>query len=272
MLTYLKSVFTLAVFLTSRAAGFRNKLTVLGYLFRRTLHSPMPAEIFVEMKEVKFWFAPGRSELQPYQEIFGEAIYERDPQFLAKNGDIVIDVGAHIGYFTLRKALTAPEARIFSYEPNPETFARLEKNIKANSLTNVWAENKALSAREGVLTLRISESSSEGNTIMSTGTVAEYEKEIQIATTTLDALVQRHALSRIDILKIDAEGAEAEILRGGLAKALALTRKVEIETHSPALREECEKILSAQGFSVSLRVPSGRNMLGENTLVYFVRA
>lgn len=267
----------LAVHLISRAKGVENKFIVFDYLAKNLLSRflgfvKLPALIYVEMKDVKFWFASARSELSPYKEIFGDAIYELDPRFAAKRGDVVIDVGAHIGFYTLRQGLHMGAGKIYAFEPNPDTFSRLKRNIAANDLGEiVVAENVAVAAREGTVILRISEGSSEGNTIMKAGTVAEYGREIEIRSRTLDAIVRDRALKNITILKIDAEGAEVEILKGGMRHALALAEKIEIETHSPALRDECERILKDRGFEAALRVPSGRNVLGENTLVYFVR-
>lgn len=277
VIDYFKETGALAVFLIARARDLRAKGAIVNYLMRNVLRRFIPSlamtsELFVRMKDVAFWFATGKSELSPYEEIFGDAIYERDSRFIARQGDTVIDIGAHIGFYALRQGLHMQGGKIYAFEPNPDTFRRLKRNIVANDLENVIvAENAAVAAEEGTVTLRISAGSSEGNTIMREGTVHEYGEKVEVSARTLDAIVRDYALKNIAILKIDAEGAEVEILRGGMQHALTLTEKIEIETHSPALREECENILESRGFEAVLRVPSGRNMLGENTLVYFVR-
>lgn len=232
----------------------------------------MPALILAEMKDVKFVFASGKSELSPYKEIFHENIYNRDPHFAIKNGDTVIDVGAHIGFYSLHGGLKMKNGQILAFEPNPDTFSRLEKNIELNNLNNIInAWNKAVAACSGTVNLRISKNSSEGNTIMARGTVAEYDEVMPVAAITLDDIVRKSYLSKIDMLKIDAEGAEVEILKGGMEKAMPIVQKIIIETHSPELRKSCEKILSEAGFDKVLAVPSGVNMLGENAAVYFVK-
>src|SRR6266699_2559349 len=65
-------------------------------------------------------------------------------------GDTFVDVGANIGLFTLIAArLVGPQGRVLSFEPTPETFARLTKNVQTNRLENVSCQQLALSDRAG---------------------------------------------------------------------------------------------------------------------------
>ena len=119
--------------------------------------------------------------------------------------------------------------------------------------------------------LRVSDESSEGCTIMKDGTVDNYANTITVKAITLDQLVQNHKLMTVDILKVDAEGAEVAILNGGLKLAIPMTQKVLIETHSSDLKSSCIKLLADFGFQPVLDVPSGRNELGDNSVVYLLR-
>ena len=69
---------------------------------------------------------------------------------MVTDGDVVVDVGAHWGYFTLLAASRCGErGRVFAFEPHPKNFALLAKNVEANGLTNVVAVQKAISNRPG---------------------------------------------------------------------------------------------------------------------------
>jgi precorrin-6B methylase 2 len=69
---------------------------------------------------------------------------------LVQPGDRVVDVGAHVGYFTLLAArLCGPNGRVFAFEPHPDNFRLLERNIRENGAENVTAVRKAVADRAG---------------------------------------------------------------------------------------------------------------------------
>ena len=262
--------------LINHARGFKYKTIIGNYLLRnllgRVFFSLKPKkEIFIKMDELKFYFAPGQSELSPYPEICHEKIYEKDARFIPKEGNTVMDIGGHIGIFTIISAKRCGETgKLYTYEPNPETFKRLKKNIEANKLTQVQLNNLAVSEKDGLLNMKIGDSS-QGSTIMEKGTLSDYSKTVSVQTCTLDNIVSVNDILKIDILKIDAEGAELLILKGGMKQALPITKKIMIETHSTKLKRECKKILGSEGFNYVLDIPSGTNHLGQCSLVYFTR-
>ncbi|MFH0936553.1 MAG: FkbM family methyltransferase [Candidatus Woesearchaeota archaeon] len=122
----------------------------------------------------------------------------------------VIDIGAHIGYYTLIAAkLIGKKGKVYSFEPNPDNFALLKKNIEENGYKNVTLINKAISNKKGFLKLFINPESSGGASI--------YEKEnakyyTNIIATTLDESLKN--IKKIDIIKMDIEGAEILALEG----------------------------------------------------------
>lgn len=277
MLQYLRSTLGMTGFLLSRARNTRMRLVFLRYislnLLRRGFKNvKFPEEMFVETKDLSFYFAGGQSELAPYLEIFRGQTYDKDERFAAVPGDIVVDVGGHIGFYSIQQALRmAATGKVLVYEPNPQSFARLLKNVRANNLTNVLAFNNAVTSRTDTVKLRIPSVSSEACTIMERGTTTSYNDEVSVQTISLDRIVETHGLSQIDLLKIDAEGAEVEIVQSGKGKALAITNKAIVETHSDSLRDEIKRRLGECGFTVVGEVPSGRSALGHNTMLYLVR-
>jgi len=272
-----KEIFRMAAFIFSRVRTARSfslfvRYFLLSIVRRITGIVPARKELFAETKDLDFFFSAGRSELSPYVEIYRDHTYEQDGAFIARPGDTVVDVGGHIGFYAAKQARrVGPEGRVFVFEPNPESFGRLLKNMEANGLRNVRTFNFAVTARAEQVMLRIAEGSSEATTIMKEGTTYAYDREIPIPAISLDRIARENGITRIDILKIDAEGAEVEIVESGESYALTLVRNAIVETHSEALKEEIKRRMGALGFVLKKEVSSGINALGVNAMLYFTR-
>jgi len=115
--------------------------------------------------------------------------------------DTVIDVGANIGYYTLIFAkLVGKGGMVYAFEPEPNNFALLKKNIEVNNYHNVILENKAVSDQNGFANLEINSMMGEHRII------SESTKDtIKVPTITLDSIFQ----SEINFLKTDTEGHES---------------------------------------------------------------
>lgn len=124
-----------------------------------------------------------------------------------KKGDTVLDIGAYIGYHTLIMAkLVGEEGKVFAFEPDPVNFQYLIKNAAENGYRNIVAFQKAVSDKTGKGRLFMGDSSSL-STIYDTGG----KKYKEIETIKIDDYFGK---KRVDLAKIDAEGAEALILEG----------------------------------------------------------
>lgn len=125
-------------------------------------------------------------------------------------GQVVIDVGANIGYYALTAALgVGPSGRVVAFEPGPAPAARLRENAALNGLSNLEVREAAVADRAGRLALHLGEDS-EANSLFDAGPDAVGQVEVQVVT--LDEQVAE--LERIDLIKIDAEGAEVSVIRG----------------------------------------------------------
>lgn len=152
-------------------------------------------------------------------------------QGLALNpGDVVVDVGAHVGMFSIFAALRFPEARIFAFEPDPANFANLTANLALNEVTRVVAQNLAITA-DG---RQFSISAPATNTGGAGGfrKAAAGESVAVIRSVTLDEAFARHGIDRCALLKIDCEGAEHEILK--TAGVLGRVERLSGEFHGNA--------------------------------------
>jgi FkbM family methyltransferase len=151
-------------------------------------------------------------------------------------GGAFLDVGAHAGYFSLIAAdRVGPTGRVYSVEPNPRTFASLEANLSANGITHVRPYMCGLADRPGTIRLHAPPSHFDYNATVLPR--ADWHP-VDVAARTLDGCIAEWRVDRIDLMKLDVEGAEPLVLAGG-AKCLAkgIVRHVMIEINGPRLTE-----------------------------------
>ena len=144
-------------------------------------------------------------------------------RFTCKKEDIVVDVGAHIGHYTIISSKhVGPNGRVVAVEADPGNFEMLNNNIRLNQLTNVISLNYAPYSKEKKVKLFLPSQESGFtiyNTIMTNRARAEKDKFIQVNANTLDNLLEQNGISHegVNWIKIDVEGAEYEVLKGVLA-------------------------------------------------------
>jgi FkbM family methyltransferase len=126
-----------------------------------------------------------------------EPVYE--PELTAaiqretKPGNVVADVGANIGYYTLILArCVGPEGRVFAFEPDPVNFALLQRNIEVNGYRNVVAVNKAVSDRAGPTRLFLAPDNLADHRIFDPG---DGRRSIPVETLVLDSLLKKGKLN-----------------------------------------------------------------------------
>jgi FkbM family methyltransferase len=130
---------------------------------------------------------------------------------LVGKGMVVADVGAHTGYYTLLASrLVGEDGLVFAFEPAPDNFGLLCQSIKANGFRNCVAIQKAVSDSEGICKLSLCAESAVGHALRKTSHSASF---IETETVTLDAFFKDKGY-KVDVIKVDAEGAEMAILRG----------------------------------------------------------
>jgi FkbM family methyltransferase len=134
---------------------------------------------------------------------------------------MIFDVGAHHGESVRQYKLLFPAATICCFEPFPESFARLQKTIA--SLSKVSSFKVALADRVGVTEFNANQYSAT-NSLLPTapdvenvwpGGQVDTRERIRVSTTTLDQFCQEHSIDAIDLLKLDVQGAEPQVLKGG---------------------------------------------------------
>ena len=138
-------------------------------------------------------------------------------------GDVVVELGAEYGTdtVTLSRAV-GPSGTVIAVEAHPWTCSLLSATVKANGLENVEVVNVAAVGRNGPVTL-----SDHGDATLSNSLADE---GVTVEGLTLDALVKRYHLPRIDLLKVNIEGAERDAL-DGMEASIHLVRHAVISCH-----------------------------------------
>ncbi len=134
-----------------------------------------------------------------------------------KKGDVVIDIGAHIGYYTVLFAkLVGPEGKVFAFEASPKNFEILKKNVDMNGYKNVVCNNKAVSDKNGKLTLYMTGRTSTENFLFKPENFTDsttIKNTVEIESITLDDYFTDFE-DKINFLKMDISGAEPRVIKG----------------------------------------------------------
>lgn len=206
------------------------------------------------------------------REIFFRRVYNPAYLPIGKN-DIVVDIGANCGVFTLFAASITRNS-VYAFEPSSRNLEVLRRNIAVNGLHHVTAYGCAVSDKVGLAKLFLHPSigglnllsdhiipdkieqykaRTELNYLISdhdkTGTYTE------VPTTTLQEIMDSNNLERIDFLKLDCEGAESSILQSTSDKYLKRVRKIALEFHdhlSELNHNDIQSILKRSGFTTKL--------------------
>ncbi|MCE5306617.1 MAG: FkbM family methyltransferase [Acidobacteriales bacterium] len=157
-------------------------------------------------------------------------VVQTNPENVVHEGDTVIDCGAHVGVYTA-KALALGAARVVSIEPDPGNLECLRRNLSAQiAAGRVIVVDQGVWSSEGKLVLHEAVDNSGMNSVVDRagGT------DVAISVTTIDALVRRLNLPRVDYIKFDIEGAEREALRGGMSTLRSFRPRLMLDAnHRP---------------------------------------
>lgn len=198
----------------------KSPLSVLKHYFRRT--SPP----FVELRSGhKIFLSSSKHDISTFIVVFCHKDYGN-----ISDKKIVMDIGANIGMFAMY-AINSGAKKVYSFEPNKESFATIQKTISANKLEDkLLAFNLAVSSISGEV-LYIPKESSPLN--ISQKEITNNSLYDAIPTVSINDFMNQNNLDRIDLLKIDCEGAEYEILPALSEKSIQGIKEIKLEFHGP---------------------------------------
>jgi FkbM family methyltransferase len=188
----------------------------------------------IEINDTGVIFTTRETELQPggvsfYVDIFDKRVcpietfnfgqYElEDSEMLyklVKNNDIIFDIGANIGWYSIHLSKKLIGTKIYSFEPIPETFSKLKKNVELNSINNINLVNLPLSNEIQNLLFYYSPSATGASSSVNISEEKDIKK-LECTTDTIDNFVSNNKIEKIDFIKCDVEGSELFVFQGGI--------------------------------------------------------
>jgi FkbM family methyltransferase len=180
--------------------------------------------------------------------------------FTPKEGDIVVDIGAHMGRYTIISSKrVGANGKVVAIEADPSNFEMLKSNIKLNQLTNVTPLNYAVYSKETKIKLYLPDEESGytmHHSIMSNYVFTKYkdktgDKFVEVSANTLDYLLQLKGITDVNWVKIDVEGAEFEVLKGA-HNVLSNSKDISllIEVHGKDTYEPIIESLRSYNFKI----------------------
>lgn len=163
--------------------------------------------------------------------------------------DVFVDIGAHVGLFSIRAAEKTDD--VMAYEPDKNTYELLKRNIKLNDIENCKTYNYGVDKEKGEKEIQITDNSAANSIEIERKEQKETEK---IKTTTLEEVASKINQKDEVFLKLDCEGSEFPILKNTSQETLRKFDKIFLEYHAEAGKpEELKKILENSGFNVTER-------------------
>ncbi len=160
-------------------------------------------------------------------------------------GDVVYDIGAHAGYYTLLASkLTGPNGKVIAFEPQPRNLDFLKQHLRLNNISNVLVIEAAVYNRAG--TTRFSDQN--GSFV---GHISEIGN-LEVKSVCLDDLWKHADLPAPQVVKIDVEGAEYAVLTGGSDLFQTEHPVFFLATHGSEVNRQCEAWLQDAGYTWSI--------------------
>lgn len=164
---------------------------------------------------------------------------------LVRAGDVVYDLGANVGFYTLLAArLTGHEGEVYSFEPLPRNLAYLRKHVGMNRLRNSFVIDAAVADFEGKTKFESSE-------LPATAHLSE-SGDVAVRVIRLDSMVERGEIRPPNVMKIDVECSEVKALHGAVETLGKYRPRILLATHNRELHSECVEFLERLGYRVEL--------------------
>lgn len=171
---------------------------------------------------------------------------------IAKQGDVVLDIGANIGETSLRLAQKVQSGgRVFAFEPAQFNYTQLQKNLSLNAFKNISAYPLGIGAFEGEFTLYTIDRHNKGKNKISENKSLDAKNET-IRLTTIDQFMKSNQIEKVDLIKLDIEGFEMKALKGGQETLKNYRPKLFIEVDNQLLVEQGSSAKELFNYLISL--------------------
>jgi FkbM family methyltransferase len=182
-----------------------------------------------------------------FWEIFINGDYEKEPLCVVEKGDVVLDIGANKGFFTLN-ALQKGATIVYSVEPVKHSYEQIKKLLK--DFPNVEPINKAIGETNGTISMFVDSDASATNCVTTYGNMFGRESnKVDVESININTLIEQ-INSKINYMKVDCEGSEFELFKTITEQNLKNIDKLVIETHGDDIDTFVHKTLTDNNFRV----------------------
>jgi FkbM family methyltransferase len=173
-----------------------------------------------------------------------------------EDGWTVMDIGAGIGDYSIHAAHGKPNVQVYAFEPYPGSFALLSENLVLNKLDNVQTFQQAVWRTTGRLSLDIASGEPLQISSHNPSTSVEGDQGLSVNAVSLESVLSKLNITRLDLLKMDCEGAEYEILLNTPPEKLRMVERMIMEYHDLDVQRVHPVLigfLEQQGYQVTCR-------------------
>lgn len=202
------------VFWLSRNESISLKMNDLHFLVRGSPITYKMTDTFAIMESL-------------YHNLYNREFFNK--KLTINENDTVIDIGGYIGSFAIPAAQHAKSGIVYTFEPAPENFVQLQKNIKLNGVKNIRAFNLGITAHDSNISLFMDNFNPASNNIY-----IKRGRAVETQALSLETVFKRHYIQKCNFLKVDCEGSEYEIIMNLKPQILKKIEKIACEYHWPS--------------------------------------
>ena len=169
---------------------------------------------YVLINERDYFYVPGGTDIMSSHYLIRPANSEPVVANFCPSGGVAMDVGANFGEWSLQMARAVGQTgQVFAFEPSADIAEALRKTLRVNGQSQTTVIEAAVSSRAGDAEFTVNEAHS-GKSGINIGNTDGASNKVTVKTISLDDFARRQTLRRLDLIKIDVEGHEADVLEG----------------------------------------------------------
>lgn len=204
---------------------------------------------------VKFLVLAGSLDVRIINEIWVDKVYTPIPEFSICDGWVIVDIGSQKGIFSVLASTSAAGVQVYAFEPFPQNYSFLCRNIRLNALSNVKPYNVAVGGKDGEAILHLDTTQMDVHSLIRfPGSTPSGEIPVQVWSL---KRVVNSIEPRINLLKMDIEGMEYEALLSCSGEDLERVERIALEYHDDSIPtghtvSELVEFLESRGFGARL--------------------